>query len=62
MFTESSPLLRSVLPALSRFKLARSPFIEDKHESLKCYGLVKKWTIRPLRYFFGHLGLEDKWL
>lgn len=51
MFTESSPLLRCVLPALSCFKLARSPFIEDKHETRKCYGFVKKWTIYPRNYF-----------
>jgi hypothetical protein len=62
MFTESSPLLRCDPPALSRFKLARSPFIEDKHEIRKCYGLLQEWTIELLRYFSGHLRLEDKWL
>lgn len=59
MFTESSPLLRCVLPALSCFKLARSPFSEDKHEIRKYHGLVEKRTMQPLRFFSFFLATWD---
>lgn len=59
MFTETRLLLSNHLPALFCFKLVRSPFIKDKHETLKCYSLVEEWTISPRHLNF---GFEEKWL